>query len=261
MRFRLFPPLRGPGLWSLSLLTLGMTVLHAAPIRILPFGESTTDGGGTESYRKKLGDQLTAHGIAYDFIGSLKRPNPASWDADHQGMSGKANIDLNNWMNVHGASYQADIVLLWQGTNDVAWGWHYYGAPLDSLSALIDRICEKQPNAQVFVSSIPMMGPDAYPDARGPGEANAATTAYNNAMPALISAKQAQGKKVHFVDTRGVLQVSDLMGDGIHPTQAGYDKMVPHWFAAIQPFLTPGDAPPTATGTRSFLRLRVTPEK
>jgi len=68
------------------------------------------------------------------------------------------------------------------------------------------------------------------------GLANSNATTYNSAMQSLIDKKISQGKKVHFVDTRGVILLTDLT-DGIHPNQAGYDKMVSYWFNAIRPYL------------------------
>ena len=208
------------------------------PIKILPFGESTTEAGDLYSYRKCLSDSLIANNVSFDFIGSLKGPSGAKgWDTDHQGMTGKACRDLSAWIKANSTNYKADIILLWEGTNDCAWGWQWYGTPISALSTLIDDICTNQPQAELFVSTIPQMAASAYVGGVvTTGLANSNATTYNSAMQALIDKKTAQGKKVHFVDTRGVILLTDLT-DGIHPNQAGYDKMVSYWFNAIRPDL------------------------
>jgi lysophospholipase L1-like esterase len=208
------------------------------PIKILPFGESTTEAGNLYSYRKSLSDSLMAHNVSFDFIGSLKGPsNAIGWDTDHQGMSGKACRDLSAWIKANSTTYKADIILLWEGTNDCGWGWQWYGTPISALSTLIDDICANQPQAELFVSTIPAMAASAYVgDVITSGLANSNATAYNSAMQELINLKVSQGKKVHFVDTRGVILLTDLT-DGIHPNQAGYNKMTPYWLNAIKPYL------------------------
>jgi lysophospholipase L1-like esterase len=234
------------GVFALSLFSAGILAQLPAIgqnatgnlIKILPFGESTTDGGTLFSYRKALSDSLIANNVSFDFIGSLRSPLGQTWDIDHQGMSGMACRDLGTWIKANSTTYKADIILLWEGTNDCGWGWQWYGTPISALSTLIDDICANQPQAELFVSTIPVMGANAYASSPWPvgASANAYATTYNAAMPALIDTKIAQGKKVHFVDARGVLTLNDLT-DGIHPNQAGYNKMAPCWFNAIKPYL------------------------
>jgi len=204
-------------------------------IEIIPPGESTAEGGSFYSYRKALFDLLRIHNISFDFIGSLKGAG-TDWDTNHFGMSGKACKDLSDWIKNNSTSYKADIILLWEDTNDCGLGWQYYGTPKASLNTLIDDICMNQPQAELFVSTIPMMGDNAYIPPMTSGGANANVNAYNKAIHILIAVKRAQGKKVHFVDTGGDILAADLT-DGIHPTQNGYDKMAPYWFKAITPFI------------------------
>jgi lysophospholipase L1-like esterase len=207
-------------------------------IRILPFGESTTEGGSLYSYRKALETLLKTNSVSFSYIGSITGPATGWANNIHQGMTGSPCKDLSAWIKANSKVYKADLILLWEGTNNCGWDWQYSpGAPIDQLSKLIDDICANQPQAELFVSTIPPMAASAYVTATFPsGSANANATTYNAAMPALIETKIAQGKKVHFVDTRGVILLTDLT-DGIHPSQSGYNKMAPYWFNAIKPYL------------------------
>lgn len=206
-------------------------------VKILPFGESTTDGAGTDSYRKGLSDSLKAFNVAFDYIGSIKG-NGIGYDTDHQGMNGNNCEKLSNWIRLNSSKYVADIILLLEGTNDCGGPLPKHVTSEQALSQLIDTICKYQPNAEVFVSTIPMLADHAYvPTYNFTGGANARATIYNSEMPLIINKKVAQGKRVHFVDTRDVIMLSDLNEDGIHPNQNGYHKMVPYWFNAIKPYL------------------------
>jgi len=205
--------------------------------KILCFGESTTASGtGGPSYRKGLQDSLAIHNISFDFIGSKTDDNVQSYDKNHQGMSGESCAGLSNWMKNNYANYQADIILLWEGTNDCGWAWQYGGISSEKqFSNLLDTIVKYQPNAHIFCSTIPPMADNAYSASNPSGGANSRAIVYNSTMSSTVQRYRNLGKNVYFVDTRGVILLSDLQSDGIHPTQAGYNKMSPYWWNAIKP--------------------------
>src|SRR5689334_8226516 len=69
----------------------------AAPVRVMPLGDSITQGGSIGGYRLDLGTKLRAAGRSIDFVGSLT-DGPASMpDRNHEGHPGWtiAQIDAN----------------------------------------------------------------------------------------------------------------------------------------------------------------------
>lgn len=209
--------------------------------KVLALGESTT--AAVPGYRKKFFELAKADYQNIDMIGPNSDGANLSYDGDNAGFRGKICSDLFKWIDTTSVNYSADIVILWEGTNDCGWGYKFYENNLsiiDELSLLVNEICSKYPDALIFVSSVPPMSDDAYGEYNTPsGIANANVTTLNNAMPGMINLKINEGKKVHFIDARSLLSLSeDISFDGIHPNQKGYDKMGVLFYQAIYPYLT-----------------------
>jgi hypothetical protein len=49
--------------------------------------------------------------------------------------------------------------------------------------------------------------------------------AYNASLPAIVAAQKAAGKRITFVDMHAAITTDDLWPDGVHPNQAGMDRM------------------------------------
>ena len=210
-----------------------------AAVPIMPLGDSITQGGAIGGYRLDLGAKLRADGHPIDFVGSLA-DGPASMpDRNHEGHPGWtiAQIDANitGWLN----TYHPHTILLHIGTNDM-YGSDPGGAPR-RLSALVDRITNQVPDAELFVATIiPIRFAD--PTVR----------TFNAAIAPDMRAKAAAGKRVHLVDMYPAVAIADLP-DGIHPNAAGYSKMATTWYNALKavPGSIGGDdpQPPTGEGT------------
>ncbi|MFD5831213.1 cellulose binding domain-containing protein [Lentzea sp. NPDC060358] len=191
----------------------------ADPVRVMPLGDSITQGGSIGGYRLDLGTKLRAAGRSVDFVGSLADGPGSMPDRNHEGHPGWtiAQVDANvvNWLR----TYTPRTVLLHIGTNDM-YGSDPGGAP-QRLSALVDKITAQAPNAEVFVSTII---PIRFADAT--------VRNYNSAIVPLLRAKASAGKRVHVVDMYPAVPISDLP-DGIHPNASGYSKMATVWFNAL----------------------------
>ena len=196
----------------------------AAPTKVMPLGDSITDGYNVPGgYRIALEDLLAEDRHSVDFVGS-KANGPASLlDREHEGHSGwrideiAANVD--GWLGAH----QPDVVLLKIGTNDVLQRYDLVDAPR-RLSELIDRITVAVPSATILVSTLPPLGTTERDDR---------VRSFNAALPAIVNDKVGRGKDVELVDMYPALSAGDL-ADGVHPTSGGYDKIATVWQSALE---------------------------
>ncbi|KAL8833080.1 MAG: hypothetical protein Q9170_004513 [Blastenia crenularia] len=121
-------------------------------------------------------------------------------------------------------SLDPNIILLHAGTNDLN-----MSPPIDPehapdrLGALIDQLILDSPDAAILVAQIIHA-------------ANAKTEAliqiYDVDIARVVVRRAKAGCKVFLVDMRSIT-AADLV-DGLHPTDAGYQKMADLWFKAIQ---------------------------
>nr|WP_246381443.1 cellulose binding domain-containing protein [Micromonospora jinlongensis] len=204
-------------------------------VRVMPLGDSITDGFNVPGgYRIELWQRFATGGYRVDFVGSQFNGPASLGDHDHQGHSGWtiAQIDANvvTWLR----ATNPRTVLLHIGTNDMYGDTS--GAP-GRLAALVDKITNNAPNADVFVATIvPKSGADNQ------------VRAYNAAIPGIVQTRAAAGKRVHLVDMYRALTLGDL-ADGVHPNATGYRKMAAAWYDALRsvPGSIGGDTPPTTT--------------
>jgi lysophospholipase L1-like esterase len=222
-----------------------------APVKIMPLGDSLTDGHTVPgSYRIDLEDDLLAGGVTPDFVGSLTNGPTSLADKHHEGHPGwridQIDASIGGWLT----TYQPDVVLLMIGTNDIVQDYQLATAPT-RLGGLLDRIHQLRPAIRLIVSSVP-------PLANATDDAQAAS--YNADVRSLVQARAGAGRPISFVDVSAALTKSDLTGDGIHLTAAAYSKVADAWYPAIQAALgspsvtltapTSGTAYPSGTPVR-----------
>jgi lysophospholipase L1-like esterase len=196
-------------------------------VQIMPLGDSITQGQNTTygSYRRLLYSLLVADGISVNFVGSLS--DGTFPDPDHEGHTGEEIESI--WARVAFSTiiepYMPRIVLLLIGTNDIWHGAHPDPADaLVTLGSLLDSIATHGPSVKVIVGSIPPIDVSVA----GP-TVSSNVNVYNAGIPAVVMAR---GANFSFVDINAALTTSDL-ADGVHPTDAGYDKISPVWLAGI----------------------------
>jgi Ca2+-binding RTX toxin-like protein len=206
-------------------------------LSILPLGDSITYGvigstTNTESggYRKFMQDRLRALDVSVDFVGSLANGPADMEDRDHEGHRGWTLNQLNSIDESVLAATRPDAVLLIAGTNDSS--TDSVPTMLQDLRNLLISLTSQDPNMTVFIGSLPPVRVGQQSQQRADR-----VDAYNDAMPALIEELAAQGRKVVFVDMRG-LTPDDItappLDSGLHPTAEGYEKIAAYWLDALE---------------------------
>lgn len=198
-------------------------------IKIMPLGDSITYGQGSTTgggYRLPLWKDLSARGAQFTFVGSMQH-GPTHFPGDNEGLPG---WEINqiaghvvDWLK----TYQPQIILLHIGTNDIIKNDNPAGAPA-RLKSLIDQITTTLPQATLIVAQI-------IPLTRRP-QFNTEVVTYNQAIPGIVQAEDAQGKHVLYVDMYHAVSASMLV-DGAHPDDRAYALMAQVWENALIPLL------------------------
>jgi lysophospholipase L1-like esterase len=193
------------------------------PIKIMPLGDSITDGyfvpGG---YRIDLEPAIEDRGYAIDFVGSQSNGPDTLLDKQHEGHSGWTIEEIHDRVVDWLPEFQPDIILLLIGTNNIG-QWYQVETSRYQLDRLIDTIFKTAPNVKLFVASIPPIGEPKL---------NQRVIQYNQAIEQLVKEKQQAGKPITFVDLYSTLSLEDLP-DGVHPNREGFRKIAGAWEAAL----------------------------
>jgi lysophospholipase L1-like esterase len=194
-------------------------VAAAAPVRVMPLGDSITYGDKSPGgYRVGLWQKVVAGGHSVDFVGS-RTDGPSSLpDRNHEGHPGWTIAQLDSNITTWLRTYNPQTILLHIGTNDM---WYDPAGAPRRLSALVDRITALAPDTRLFVATI-------TPITSMPSTVRT----FNATIPPMVASKAAAGKKVHLVDQYRALTTADL-ADGVHPNAGGYYKMATTWHNAL----------------------------
>lgn len=197
------------------------------PCKILPLGDSITDGFGVAGgYRIDLFERALEGNYNITFVGgSMNGPDMVAGQAfprAHEGHSGWTIQQINDIVPSPALNPEPHIILLHIGTNDMVQGAN--GAE-DRLSALLDEIIDASPEALLVVSTIiplPL--------------ATASVDTYNAALIDIVQERIDGGARVLLVDQFTGFPDNEL-DDGVHPNAAGYARMAGVWFEAIDDYL------------------------
>ena len=208
-------------------------------VRILPLGDSLTQGDGTpSSYRYHLFRLLAEADIPFRFVGGV-----ASGDwrlpPDCRYHSGRGGITTSGLLAYHTesseyyipswaeAAREAEVVLLCIGGNDVFRGLPLEGYPARA-SALLDMLYTYNPAlSTVFVATVRL------------GSLSEGMRAINAALldPAFAAAERAKGRDVRILDFNGEGAPenlpSDYPPDDGHPNESGNRKLAALWYRGI----------------------------
>ncbi|MFD0020655.1 ricin-type beta-trefoil lectin domain protein [Streptomyces sp. NPDC058382] len=201
----------------------GQAVAAASALRLMPLGDSITDGVGSSTgngYRGPLWDELSANGYSLDFVGTSRAGSME--DPDNEGHSGWRIDEIASIADASLSRYRPNVVTLMIGTNDLGQDYQVPTAP-DRLDSLIDQVVADAPDATVLVASLTVSTNPTIEANRG---------GYNQRIPGMVQEKQAAGKHVRYVDMGG-LTTGDL-ADGLHPNDTGYRKMADAFNSGIR---------------------------
>jgi lysophospholipase L1-like esterase len=222
-------------------------------LQILAVGDSITRA---TCWRAALWEQLQASDPSrFDFVGTLSSDNgcgPAGYDQDNQGYSSSLVTEivagttdarqcdpapcptLDDLRQGFSAT-QPDVALMHFGTNDV---WN--GRPIESIvsaySMVLDALRATNPAVTVLVAQIiPMNVTDATCG-------GCTCPSCPTDIPAL-NARIASWAADSATPTSNVIVVDQFSGydanldnrDGVHPNDAGSQKMAERWYAALAP--------------------------
>jgi lysophospholipase L1-like esterase len=250
---------------QITQLTAASTSTAAPAVRIMPLGDSLTEGGdpsqpmtSAQSYRGYLYHLLVDAGYDVDFVGSAQKEAVSGGDPDHEGHGGytigpdgstlctgcgPANLDagLDGWL----AQNPADIILLLAGVNDLlpqsepATGLVRNAVPQkagDHLKALVERIRTLAPDTTVVVASYP---PVSYLVDPSLGKVDA-FNGLNSAARQLGEGGDAQVLYAPMFETfEDSWTNEDVLGtaDQLHPSATGANRIAKVWFDVLAPVL------------------------
>lgn len=111
------------------------------------------------------------------------------------------------------------------GSNDCLQG-HKLSEASKRLDDLLEFLWQASPGSTVVLSSL-LVHRDRETELR--------IRAYNRQVEVMVQSKALAGEKIVFVDMHGCdgPRVDDLVEDGTHPNDAGYQKMADIWLGGI----------------------------
>lgn len=210
------------------------TTATDSPVMIMHLGEGITQGGRDDStYRCFLDKMLRDAGIAFDFVGSRRKPAdgfdytcPTDFDQDHEAWAGAAVGGFEtDMMTASVEALQPDVALILFGGQDV-WMTGDPQGTTERLELFITGLQAASPDITLLVASmIPCVTPlpwctDGYP-------------ALNDAI-ASFGSLSTDESTVMFVDMHTGMSTDLLRSNNLSFTDAGDEMMATRWMAALE---------------------------
>ncbi|MDG4802445.1 cellulose binding domain-containing protein [Micromonospora sp. WMMD980] len=218
----------------------------AAPVRVMPLGDSITGSPGC--WRAVLWNRLQSTGYPdVDFVGTLGPQGcGVPHDGDNEGHGGYLATTIADQNLLPGwlAATRPDVVLMHLGTNDV-WSNIAPATILAAYSKLVDQMRVANPVTTVLVAKIIPMNPASCP------ECGQRTVALNSAVDGWAAAKSTAASPIVVVDQWTGFDTATDTYDGVHPNAAGDQKMADRWYPALTAALRRTTPSPTPTPTGS----------
>jgi acetyl esterase len=211
-------------LLRLFLLIASFAIVRAEPVRILPLGDSITEGGGQKCYRSALARKLGDAGLDVAFVG----PKEAPPGLRHGGYGGKNAEQIAELYAGFHATTPADIVLIHAGHNHFVDEKPVPGI-LRATGSMIATARKANPKVTVLLAQVITSG--KLPKYSYLPE-------LNRQLGTLATRLDRPGQRVLLVDqATGFDWKTDAVADRVHPNDRGAEKMAECWFQALKPLL------------------------
>jgi lysophospholipase L1-like esterase len=225
-------------------LTSVITPAQAAATKIMFLGDSITGNPGC--WRALLWTRLQNSGFTnIDFVGTQPPQGCAvPYDGDSEGHGGilATNMADQNQLPPWLAANTPDIVVMLLGTNDV-WSGKAPSVILTAFSKLVDQMRASNPNVKIIVGQILPMNPS------GCSTCPQGAIDFDATIPGWASSKTTAQSPIIVVDQWTGFNTATDTVDGVHPNDAGNQKISDKWYPALSGLLTPGGTTPTPTKT------------
>ncbi|MFC1585982.1 GDSL-type esterase/lipase family protein [Fibrobacterota bacterium] len=242
----LHPNAAGYRVWAESmdsLLTAMLAMPDLAPMRIMPLGNSITEGvSSVSSYRRYLDNLLRNTGLLFDMVGSMSNhrdnavaPSTFDYDVDHEGHWSREADWILPRIGDYARAHAPDMVLMHLGTNDLLHEQDAIGARVErtigELSGIIDTLRASNPDIKIALAQI-------IPTISGElTDPTAEVTALNAALADLPAQLSTVQSPVVPVDQYTGFDTGTDLIDNYHTNEPGAQKMAQKWFAAIDELL------------------------
>lgn len=212
---------------KILILILGLVVPLRAEqkiYRIMPVGDSITEGGGSFSnWRYPLWEKLHNAGYLIEYVGSRKSPSPIG-DLHHEGYGGKNSGFLAATVPGNFKKHPADIVLLHAGHNQFA---EQKPVPqiLKDTESLIRDFRNVNPKVTVLV---------AQPIPSGKLPKYSYLPQLGDDLARLAKRLDSPESRILIVpQALGFDPSKDTVADLVHPNASGAAKMTARWFEVL----------------------------
>jgi lysophospholipase L1-like esterase len=198
--------------------------------RILPVGDSITEGGATfANYRAPLLQKWREAKASVRYVGSRQSASPFGPLA-HEGYGGKNSRFLLDTVPAQLTKHPADIVLLHACHNHFAEQKPTAGILADH-EAMIAAFRKINPEIRIYV---------ARPISSGKLPKYSYLPALGDALEKMAKRLHTEKQPVILVDqTTGFDPHADTIADLVHPNASGAEKMAQRWWEALKPLVAP----------------------
>ena len=225
----------------LTLLSIAFFSLnvYANPIRIMPLGDSITQGYNISveeiyqsGYRNYLWHSLNSTNNSVNFVGSQTQGSSLYpyFDYNHEGYAWWLTQDIANEVYGFLASNQPDIILLHIGSNDTSPNQNNSSSVV-GINNILNQIdyYEKDYNHSIRVIVATIINRKTY---------HSTIHTFNTNLKNLVNSRITLGDKITLVDMEynAGLNSSDY-SDEVHPNNNGYEKMSRIWFDTLEDIL------------------------
>lgn len=200
----------------------------AAPVRVMPLGDSITGSPGC--WRALLWQRLQESGhLDVDFVGT--RPGDGCgfpYDGDNEGHGGflATGIADQNLLPGWLSATRPDVVMMHLGTNDV-WSSRPTGTILAAYTKLVQQMRASNPRMKILVARILPMNPS------GCSTCAQGVVDLDSAIPGWAAGLHTARSPITVVDQWSGFETTTDTYDGVHPNDAGNRKIADRWYPAL----------------------------